>query len=693
MELADGFGVGPVTYRSADAGVAQPETKGATLTDGFGGATAPSHLDRLNFDQKKIVKSKAKRKLVLAGAGTGKTSGVLLPSCEELYTRMPGKIGIFSFGVAIKEELEEKIHKQLSPMAAAKTKVMTNHGLGLSLVMRNLETLGLPADTHVEGTLWKIIAWFRDQARAESGLSASARSPHFRLEFNQLTDPQSKALLAIEENLIANGKELSEENITELMRSYKVVKDMSGAIGHAFIHWARMQRILNGKLMFRDLLPLAAQLPEEAFKQLYFKHILVDEAQDLSADQHAVIRKLSSVVASTLFVGDAAQCIYRFSGSRPDLFIGIAQSYDDVEQFTMGVNYRCDEPILDLANHILSKVINSPVRLSPPEDRQGDSIEYGTATGTDLVAWIRRRMAAGELPRDMAVLTRTNSQLLSVELALTKAEITYNCWGGSLFEHKAVDDFLVYIRLLAGERTYSDWEKIVSHVPFLGKKTAEEVWEISQGNPLNLPSGWYPSTVRGDKAKMRWFDLMKRLRGLRQEMGVANSGWPLTLATDLKVVWAERWADDPEKVLDAEDIAEVFSDWATSVGDPEALLDKVETMSVQDPNGVVLTTLHKFKGLERNSVAIWNIGINNPKVRGLFPLGRGDFEEEASIFYVAVTRARHNLILLKNAICDWPYGIGDMFCKTGLLFAQHGTQNPCIMCPHQFQCLATLGTI
>lgn len=702
-ELQDGFGSGPVVYRSADAGVAVPVGSASptqVLADGFGEVTRPVIFDRLNQDQKKIIAAGNKRKLIVAGAGTGKTSGVLLPMCEELYRRKPGKIGIFSFGVAIKEELEEKVRTELSFMAASKTKVMTNHGLGLSLVMRNLELLGLPLNSDIEAVVWKMVVWFREQAKVETGLSKAERSPTFRMEFNQLSDPQIKAMLALEEVMIANGEETKEDKVAERINDFPVLRGdrkrsipaMPADIVRDFIHWAKLQRLVHGKLMFRDLLPLAAQLPEDCFRQLQIRHILVDEAQDLSADQHAVIRKLSEVVDTTLFVGDPAQCIYRFSGSRPDLFMGISKSYDEVEQFTLGVNYRCDEPILDLANHLLKNIIRSPVRLTPPHDRQGTPIDFGVATGDELVAKIRDRIVSGEKPKDMVVLTRTNSQLLGIELALTKAEITYNCWSGSLFEDKSVDDFLAYIRFLAGERTYSDWETIVSHVKFLGKKTGEEAWNVSGGDPLKMPSGWHPHTIKGDQMRKRWFDLMNRLRELRTMTTASNPAWPKLLHMQLTNIWEERWPDDPEKFANAEDIATVFVDWAQSVADPATLLDKIETMSVQDPNGIVLSTLHKFKGLERNTVILWNIGIGDGKVRGLFPLHSGDYEEEACIFYVGVTRAKHHLILLKAEPCEWPYEIEKMFCPAGLLFAQWGTQNPCITCPHQFACLATLST-
>lgn len=692
-DLSDGFGTGPVKMRCANAGVSEPVDQLMDLGDGFASQPAePKSLQRLNDEQRSIVKDKAKRKLVMAGAGSGKTTGVLLPACDELYRRAPGKIGIFAFGRSIKEELEEKIKTQLDPMVVSKVKVMTNHGLGLMMVKRNLEALGLPAHSDVEGVLWKMVVWYKEQAQLQSK-NAQAQTPFYAKTFAYYTDPQIKSILAVEERVIAHGLNYTPDVVFNFAKEYKTLKPLLEKENGAqylseYILWARAVRLIHGKLMFRDLLPLAAQLDAEAFKFLGLRHVLIDEAQDLSADQHAVLKKLTSVVETVLWIGDYAQCIFRFSGSRPDLFTGIPGTYGNVETFTMGINYRCDEPILDLANYLLAKVIKSPVRLSPPYSRQGDAIETGEAVPEDLVNWVIRREHSGEHRKDMAVLTRTNGQLLSVELALTKAGISYNCWGGSLFEHKVVEDILAYIRFLVSEKTYQDWETIVSHVKYMGKKTAEESWKFTKGDPLSRWDDWCPSSLKSAVQKQRWLELIKFLSELSQDF---NSGyarnWTYQLHNYLKGVWDERWGDDLERLEEAKDIADTIIPWMANF-EPKLLLKQIENMSIQDPDGIVLSTAHKFKGLERNSVALWNVG--DGKERGLFPLSSGEHEEEACVFYVAVTRARNNLILLKNTATSWPYGLEKLFCIKNNLFAVHGTQNPCITCEHQFSCLAKL---
>jgi len=696
-ELSDGFGTGPVKMRDTNAGVSTDVPANLIeLADGFSSAqTEPKSLRRLNPEQRAIVKDTSKRKLVMAGAGSGKTTGVLLPACDELYRRLPGKIGIFSFGRAIKEELEEKIKTQLEPVVVPKVKVMTNHALGLLMVKRNLEKLGLPASSDVEGALWKMVVWYKEQAQ-EQAKDKSKQTPFFSRSFTYYTDPQIKGLLATEERMISYGLSFTPENVYKVAREYKVLKpffdkssgDSSQDLTN-YIQWARAVRLIHGKLMFRDLLPLAAQLDPEDFKILGLRHVLIDEAQDLSADQHAVLKKLVQVVETVLWIGDYAQCIFRFSGSRPDLFTGIPETYGNVKVFTMGINYRCDEPILDMANYLLSDVIKSPVRLSPPCNRQGDPIEIGASEPDDLIEWVYRRKHTGEKAKDIAVLTRTNGQLLSVELALTKVGISYNCWGGSLFEHKVVEDILAYVRFCVSEKTYEDWLIIVSHVKYMGKKTAEESWKFTNGDPLKRWDDWCPSSLRSAVQKQRWLELIKFLNELNYDLNSNQSlNWTYQIHNYLKGVWDERWGDDLERLEEAKDIADTIIPWMANF-EPSLLLKKIETMSIQDPEGVVLSTVHKFKGLERNSVAIWNVGIG--KERGLFPLNAGEAEEEACIFYVGITRAKSNLILLKNVGADWPYKLNTFFCERNMLFVVHGTQKPCVVCPHQFSCLAKLS--
>jgi len=632
MTLQEGFGIGAFKNKPTQV----------TLADGFAGIATniPSFL---NDQQRAVVESSIDGvKLVIAGAGTGKTTGCILARADYLYAKRPGKIAILAFNKSVQLELEDKVQTALSPIAAANTSVFTNHSIAYRLVMKNLGVLKLPAKTEVVDKDWKMIAWLKEQRTAEMGKSPSERLPGFEPAFLKFTDPQMRALLMCEELSSARGLPSGLAK-----NEFRVLRDTTTEYVDGFLRWARLNRCLYGKLMFRDLLPLAARLPIEAYESFGFKHVLVDEAQDLNTDQHEVVGKFAEVVESLLLVGDPSQCIYKFNGSRPDMFTGIATRYKNVETFHLSINYRSNEPILNMANSLLENQLRSPIRLQPSTSKPGTPV-VNLSDPKSLVPWIRSALNSGTKPSEIAVLYRVNAHSLKVEIALTQAGIPYQSRSGSFFEHQAVQDIFAYLRFLhpASQREQEDWETIVSHAKYLGQKTADAAWAESKGKPLSLRLP--PSSIKTRGQKEAWHQLVHNCEVICDSMLGSRNNPSVDIdnlvTRYVKPAWEDRWADDPERLGEAEMIAGALIEWAAGYKDIPELLKFAKEMSVQDPHGVVLSTVHKAKGLEWPVVALWNLGD------GTFPLShsRVDYEEEMCILYVAVTRAKTNLVLVKS---------------------------------------------
>ena len=632
MTLQEGFGIGAF----------QNKKSASTLADGFSGmvATVPSFL---NDQQKLVVESAIDGvKLVIAGAGTGKTTGCILARADYLYAKRPGKIAILAFNKSVQVELENRVQTALSPVASAHTSVFTNHSIAYRLVMKNLDLLKLPAKTEVLDKDWKMVAWLKEQRTAEMGKAPKDRLPGFEPMYLKLTDPQVRAMLMCEELSHARNMPAGLAK-----NEFRVLRDITAEYVDGFIRWARLNRCLYGKLMFRDLLPLAAQLPIEAYESFGFKHILVDEAQDLNADQHAVIAKFAKVVDSLLLVGDPSQCIYKFTGSRPDMFTGIINRYDNVETFHLTINYRSDEPILGIANSLLENQLKSPIKLAPNTSRPGSPV-VNLSDPKSMVPWLQSALNSGTKPSDIAILYRVNAHALKVEIALTQAGIPYQSKSGSFFEHQSVQDIFAYLRFLhpASERTQEDWETIVSHVKYLGQKTADAAWNESKGKPLSLRMP--PSSIKTRGQKEAWHQLVHNCDLLSEFMLTSHNNPSVDLdhvvTRYVRPAWEDRWADDPERLNEADMIANALIEWAAGYSNIQQLLKFAQEMSVQDPQGIVLSTVHKAKGLEWPTVLLWNLGD------GTFPLShnRVDYEEEMCILYVAVTRAKTNLVLIKS---------------------------------------------
>lgn len=676
------------------------------LGDGFGSFKANS---RLNDQQRAAVTAPLGVVQVIAGAGTGKTSGVILPRASYLYNELPGTVCILAFNKAVQNELAAKVRTELNSAVSSNTKIYTNDALAYKLVMKYKSLLSLPDNTELVGKPWVQYKWLRERASQESDLSNSDRLPNFRAEFNQFDDNIFKALFEIEERA-----RVLQRPVSSFVEEFsKVIGHLKDGVAEDFVKWHKINRVLFGKLLFRDLMPLANDLPDWCFENLGFTHVLIDEAQDLNIEQHEFCKKLSKFAESMTFVGDPCQCIYKWRGARPDLFINLSKNYPGCQVFPLEFNYRCDQPILDVANDLLINQLDAPIMLRAPEARPGKSPMRTNYRG--LVPWIKEQLQANAKPEDIAVLIRTNSQAMWLELELSKARIPYNCKSGSFFEDQAAIDILSYFRLLRGTREFEDWKTIVNHVKFLGKETAEASWKTTKGDPRTLKG--YPEACRFGRMKQRWDDLLKQLDDFSYYMGNSPPNVIIDEIYNTCVLqaWQDRWPDDPSRFGEAVEIKNALRDWASDFNTVDELLIALNRIGSTDDDedeetqtGVTISTVHKAKGLEWDHVIVWNVGL------GLFPLLRpgSDYEEELCILYVAVTRARKSLVFIRNI--DKVQGdlkatqlmqLVDSYCylehagdsstvqPSDWMLENRGQHELCAGCPFSLTCLAQSLTL
>jgi len=395
-------------------------------------------------------------------------------------------------------------------------------------------------------------------------------------------------------------------------------------------------------------------------------------------------------------------CIYKWNGARPDLFMGIPKQYPGTQVFYMEINYRSDQPILDLANHVL-RHLNSPINLKTPYPRNGEPVRTTRADKDDLVKGVQELLENGVNPDDIAVLARINAHMLDLEVAFSNAGIPYQCWSGSFFEHAAVNDMLSYFRVLRSDLdsqqcvTEDDWETVVGHTKFLGSKTIEETWLRSSGDPLADVS--VPGACRSANQRKLWHDLVNYLDRLKRVYGHMPHAFAMDVFKRLEPVWADRWADDPSKKREAGEVAGALLDWISKYTTMEDLFAGLSTLSRKGSTGVVLSTVHKAKGMEWDYVFLWKVGKGFPQTYAW-----SDPEEEACIFYVGATRARHILTLCYESYPqEIPYGLDQALCPAQYVVTESlpsatpgsldsgkatwGMYNVCQRCPRQLECL------
>lgn len=654
---------------------------------------------RLNPQQKKIVEHPAKGLLVVrAGAGCGKTTGAIIPRAETLFNTSPGTIAVLTFGHDIREEMEVKANKYLPPAVSSAMKFYTSHALARRLIVSNSRFFGAANFDVI--TFGKDVRDLMTAALQESRY-ADKKPQDYHEDFQGWYNPEWDIAWAITD--LAQARDVAVENVLSAFTSSKArafIKRYQNEpqIFEDFASWSRRARLSRGKMMFRDMLSMAVQLPDSAFRALRFRHLLIDEAQDLSSTQHSLVGRLSPYAESLTIVGDGAQCIFRFAGSRPDIFSSVEQRYDrPAEVLDLTINYRSTKEILAVANRVLAhRALNAPIRLVAASDQEGHpTVVMNPNLPEAMVGGVLGlAMERGFTLSQVAFLARTNAALLPVEMQLRAQGFPVNPRGDTATSHAAFKALLAPFQLAfldpeadpdQEELHAQAWTTLIKSQRFIGEAVANETWKPDLNQLTKQPP---PARLKGSPRQ-----LFTELQGFLTNIKILLDRGDVvaTIAALLnwfRPRWSQTFAADPQTLDAYFDICNATSTLLT-----RASLDDIRNLVRMgrlepDPAGIVLSTIHKAKGLEWDMVVLLDVGAGLPSTRA-----ESDPEEEASIFYVGVTRARQQLVLSlglpkrpEDGEAEPPYDILDV-CENGLAIVRKGMLPVCQTCPHQLNCL------
>lgn len=388
-------------------------------------------------------------------------------------------------------------------------------------------------------------------------------------------------------------------------------------------------------------------------------YIMVDEAQDCSNYDWAIIRNLMGDHHNLFFVGDPDQCIYEWRGAKPAFFIGFKPD----KEVILDENYRSTPNILDVANSIIS---HNKVRIKKDlfTEKAKDKIvlHYHAASDDKEGEWIATQIEnvvkAGQKYSDVAVLYRASYQSRFVEQALLKKHIQYTVWGGiRFFERKEIKDALAYLRLLVYHDDIS-FRRIIN-VPSrgFGRQSLINLTKSATVNNLSLFAELSKDVIMFRKKE--WLDFIHLFRDAKEyeenhsisdtlEFLLEGSGYKDML----------RFDDDQERI---DNLRELIN----SIKYYEDVNKNEEDLSIEnylqdialytnadykkDSDTVKLMTIHQSKGLEFPYIFVCGL------TEGIFPSHRSirerreaALEEERRLMYVAVTRAEKALFLTES---------------------------------------------
>jgi len=417
--------------------------------------------------------------------------------------------------------------------------------------------------------------------------------------------------------------------------SYQEFADTTAGDFNAFV--ARAYKLYEQGLKeaqavdFDDLLLKVVKLMQNhqricLFYQQQFAHVLVDEYQDINKAQYALTKLWAEPQCNLYVVGDFSQSIYAWRGADYRNMLQLKTDYPTIKEYRLEQNYRSTQSILDAATAVISKNTSHPVLQLWTENLSGEQLVCletgsGELEAMRIVDEIRRWRNKGTPLDEMAILYRTNAQSRLFEEALIRYGIPYRLIGGTKFyERKEIKDVLAYARLLVNPQDSVSYKRAVG----LGKRRMDifETWragwkaeELIQTPPAKLLRDILDTTEYLKKYNQEVPEDEERIENVAELLSMAAQFTSLTQFLENVALLQDNY----------------FVDASAPVGAaPRA--------------GVNLMSLHSAKGLEFQVVFL--VGLED----GLLPHSNSIFdhqsiEEERRLCYVGITRAKHQLYL------------------------------------------------
>lgn len=426
--------------------------------------------------------------------------------------------------------------------------------------------------------------------------------------------------------------------------------------GRIFQAYEKQRKALR-KIDFDDMLLLCYDLfrrREDILKQWQerFRFILIDEFQDVNRIQYEVIRLLALPENNLFVVGDDDQSIYRFRGASPEIMLGFGKDYPDTRKLVLGVNYRSSRNIVNGALKVIGcNSLRYDKKLST-ENEKGSCIHVqevkdSTEEGHYLIQKVKELTGKGLEYRQIAVLYRTGNDARVLMELLVENQIPFQAreQTPNIYEHFAVRKLLSYIRMAEGKRDRNLFLDVMNAPK---RYISRESLEGAQVAFEDLRRFYMDKSWMLDRIDQFEWDI-KMLEGqtpyasiqyIRKSVGYDD--YLREYAKSRKISVEELFALLAEVEERAKDFASV-PEWLACIEKYSETLKEQKNRKQREKDGICLMTMHGAKGLEFDTVFI--IQSNE----GVIPYKKAkldtELEEERRMFYVAMTRAKHKLII------------------------------------------------
>ncbi len=635
----------------------------------------------LNPEQRRAVETTEGPVLVLAGAGTGKTS-VITARIGHMVAKgtAPERILAVTFTNKAAQEMRERLGKAIGTDRAARLTVGTFHAWCVRVLRENAERIGYPKDFAIcddSDQVSTLKGALRELRVPEAVLHPSVIKSKVSLLKNQLASPDAMPAVFGDDR---------DELIARVWRRY----DES----------LRRSRSLD----FDDLLVKTIELLRthgDVRERLRTRHryVLVDEYQDTNAPQFEILREVAGQHRNLCVVGDDDQSIYAFRGADVRKILDFEKHFPGAAVIRLETNYRSTNQIIAAANAVIrcnparhDKTLRSaqgdgaPVEVVDLEDEEKEAdhvakeIHGGVARG-------RVRYA------DFAVLIRAAVQARAFEMRFRARGIPYVLVGGmSFFDRKEIRDVLSFVRLAANREDETSLLRIANVPPRgVGDASVDKVLEFATEHGISAGKAWERGTeIPGVPPSA--VTAIAELRAKLDAFGAENPGdnlvdWlkRLVRAVNYAAELERNYPEQRDREMRENAVMEIYNvaeNYVRRASEPSiaGFLEEV-TLSGDDrksskehtKDAVTLMTLHAAKGLE--FPVVYLVGCEEGILPHMRSVQDDNIEEERRLMYVGITRAR-KFLTVTRAQTRSKYGHRTETNPSRFLFEMQGTAPP-----------------
>ena len=460
-------------------------------------------------------------------------------------------------------------------------------------------------------------------------------------------------------------------------------KDTKGALA-ARVYAAYEKKLKEaGAFDFDDLIYQTVQLLAEHkevrdFYQNKYRYLLVDEYQDTSVAQFRLVSLLTGPEKNICVVGDDDQSIYRFRGATIENILNFERVYPGTKTIRLEQNYRSTSNILNAANCVIQHNTERKGKTLWTQNGEGDKVQVYTAENeqdeaSHIADIIGQHLREGGHLADHAVLYRMNAQSAPLESYFTRAGIPHKIVGGQRFnDRKEVKDIHSYMSIVANPRDDVRLRRIINEpARKIGATTIDVIADLAGQEGVSMleiirHADQYAKLSRAIAPLYKFYQIYERLQDSLENKTLDEFASDVIEITGYKAMLeadaAKGHEDAADRLQNLGQLVNNVKNYCDQQGEEASLEGYLEDIALisdidnynESADQVVLMTIHSAKGLEFPYVFL--IGMEE----GVFPsemskYSEADLEEERRLAYVGITRAKKELYI-SNSVTRMLYG-------------------------------------